>query len=231
MYRPAGPAADFPPPPWIGTDEAGKGDYFGPLVVAAVYSDKDIASSLKALGVRDSKMVADRKARELAMSVRQICREKIAVIELTPVSYNALYERFREEKKNLNHLLAWAHAKAIETVLDLIPCPTAITDQFADARYLRERLRVEMRTPPLDLIQRPRAEENIAVAAASLLARAAFLDWLEKAGKRWGTTLPKGATHVIEAARSFARANGKKALQEVAKLHFRTTEKALQEGM
>ena len=91
--------------PWIGTDEAGKGDYFGPLVSAAVYVDERILERLGTLGVRDSKLLSDRKVQELAKHVRAACRGYFAEVEVPPEKYNRLYADFRKEGKTLNTLL------------------------------------------------------------------------------------------------------------------------------
>jgi ribonuclease HIII len=103
---------------WIGTDEAGKGDYFGPLVSAAVYVDDSIASHLQHLGVRDSKKLSDRKVRELAAAIRnQVGTRVLRVVPLVPSAYNRVQAQFVKEGKTLTTLLAWAHARAIGDLL------------------------------------------------------------------------------------------------------------------
>ena len=212
--------------PWIGSDEAGKGDYFGPLVAAAVYVDDRLRELLATLGVKDSKQLTDAQSRRLAQDVRAVCGDKCAAVEVPPERYNALYEQFRAEGKNLNSLLAWGHSRAIETVLERVPCENVIVDQFADARYIRGRL--ERKTRTLNVVQVPRAEANVAVAAASVLARDRFLWWLERASRDYGMTLPKGAAPQVEVAgRLYVSKFGREALRKVAKLHFKTTERVL----
>ncbi len=214
--------------PWIGSDESGKGDYFGPLVAGAVYVDDRIRELLVTLGVRDSKRLSDPQARRLAQDVRIICGDKCAEVVVPPERYNGLYAQFRAEGKNLNHLLAWGHSRAIETVLARVPCDNVIVDQFADARYIQSRLRGKTRDRPLHVVQVPRAEANIAVAAASVLARDRFLGWLERASRELGMTLPKGASTQVEvAARQLVAKHGRDALARAAKLHFKTTERVL----
>jgi ribonuclease HIII len=216
--------------PWIGTDESGKGDYFGPLISAAVFADDDVADSLRALGVQDSKTLSDRRVRALAPRVRETVGEgRYKVTPIHPARYNELYAQFKAERKNLNSLLAWGHTRSIEDLLGNGLRPRyAIVDQFADARYIKERLMAETRQAGLDVYQFPKAEADIAVAAASILAREAFLDWLDRTSSRLGVTLPKGASpQVVEAAKRIAATGGKEALTEVAKLHFKTTEKVL----
>jgi ribonuclease HIII len=212
--------------PSIGTDESGKGDFFGPLVCAGVYVDAVSADVLQAMGVRDSKRLSDRRCRELAEGIQATCRERYIVVEISPARYNDLYEQFRREGKNLNTLLAWAHARVLENLLSRVACTRAITDQFADPRFVQSKL--QERGKKIDLIQMPRAEVHIAVAAASVLARARFLDRLEALSARFDMTLPKGASRmVVLAGQALVKRFGTAALRQAAKLHFKTTAEVL----
>jgi ribonuclease HIII len=207
--------------PSIGTDESGKGDFFGPLVCAGVYVDASSAGVLQEMGVRDSKRLSDRRCRELADSIKTIRRAQYNVVEISPARYNDLYEQFRREGKNLNTLLAWAHARVLENLLSRVACTRAITDQFADPRFVQSKL--QERGKKIDLIQMPRAEEHIAVAAASVLARARFLERLDELSAQYGITLPKGASPmVVRAGQVLVKQCGTAALRQVAKLHFKT---------
>ena len=208
--------------PHIGTDEAGKGDYFGPLVVAAVYADEVALERLPQAGVRDSKRVSsDRRVWELERAVRQIC-SVFEVVLISPARYNELIEKMR----NLNRLLAWAHSRAIENVLVKEPgCRLAIADQFGDERFLKESLMKRGRE--IELVQQVRAEEDPAVAAASVLARAAFVRGLERLSGEAGVNLPKGATHVLPAAREVYAEGGEEMLRRFAKVHFKTTKQVI----
>jgi ribonuclease HIII len=212
--------------PIIGTDESGKGDYFGPLVAAAVYVDASIASKLTSWGVADSKKFSDSKNIELASKILLLCQDKTAIIEIPPERYNALYEQFKSEKKNLNMLLAWGHAKAIEKLLEKTPCENAISDQFADERFILSKLQEKGRG--LNLIQMHRAEQNVAVAAASVVARARFLQRLAHLSVQYKIELPKGASgEVIIAAKKLVGKYGNEILRRTAKLHFKTTTSVL----
>jgi len=212
--------------PIIGTDESGKGDYFGPLVSAGVYVDEQTAKDLMVYGVKDSKKLSDSKNSELAQKVAEICEGRFAIIEISPEKYNDLYEQFKREKKNLNTLLAWGHAKAIEEILSKVDCKVAVADQFADESFILGKL--QEKGKKLELIQMHKAEENIAVAAASILARARFLEKLSKLSNEYKIDLPKGASQtVIENAKKFVDMYGKELLRKVAKLHFRTTTEVL----
>lgn len=204
--------------PHIGTDEAGKGDYFGPLVVAAAYADETALVRLPQAGIKDSKRVSSLKRLwELEEAVRQICPAHQVVV-INPAKYNELIEKMG----NLNRLLAWAHARALENLLRNVPdCQLAVTDQFGDESYLKGSLMKLGRA--IELRQRVRAEDDPAVAAASMLARAAFVRGLERLSSSVGIELPRGATHVIPAGRQVYEKGGEQLLAIVAKLHFKTT--------
>jgi len=204
----------------IGIDESGKGDYFGPLVIAAVHVTREQETELRAAGVRDSKTLSDKRATVLAGQVRASCPS--TVVAIGPQRYNSLYASF----KNLNRLLAWGHARALENLLEQVACERVIADQFGDERFLKSALMAKGRM--VTLIQKPRAEEEIAVAAASIIARAEFLRRLQELSVLHSVPLPKGASDVvITAGKEFIRQHGAEALDQVAKLHFRTTASVL----
>jgi ribonuclease HIII len=233
---PAGPAAagsaEAPSEtePHIGTDEAGKGDFFGPLVTAGVYVDERTARLLRTLGVRDSKLVSDRELRGLATNIRDVVEdEKRVVIIVAPKRYNELYKQMRSEGKNLNTLLAWAHTRAIEDLIGHGLRPKFIlSDQFGDKRYIENRLMVDTRLSGVPVLQMHRAEADVGVAAASILARDAFLRWIEQTGKALGLTVPKGASpKVIETGKLLVSRFGADGLKDYAKVSFKTMQKVL----
>ncbi|MGZ5498974.1 MAG: ribonuclease HIII, partial [Candidatus Aminicenantales bacterium] len=152
----------------IGTDESGKGDFFGPLVVAAFFMPEGQEQALRQLGVKDSKRTSDARCREIAETLKR-GYPYYSVVTVGPEKYNELWAKLR----NLNRLLAWGHARAIENVLERVPAGKAVTDQFGDERFVRNALLQKGRE--IELVQMPRAEEDPAVAAASILARAEFL--------------------------------------------------------
>jgi len=212
--------------PIIGTDESGKGDYFGPLVSAGVYVDLTTKLLLEKLGVRDSKKLNDNQIRDIAQNIKKVCANQFAVIEISPETYNNLYNQFKSEGKNLNVLLAWAHAKAIEEVLTKVDCENALSDKFANEKFIISKLQEKGKR--IVLRQEHKAEANIAVAAASILARERFLEKLKKLSTELGIDLPKGAsTHVIEQAKKIVEKYGEESLRKIAKLHFKTTESVL----
>ncbi|TLY15712.1 MAG: ribonuclease HIII [Nitrospirae bacterium] len=200
----------------IGSDESGKGDYFGPLVIAAAFVTPEIEPDLKLMEVRDSKRISDGRVLEMARDLRQVCKHSIVAIG--PQRYNELYERIR----NLNRLLAWGHARALENLLEQVTCELAIADQFGDERFILNALLEKGKR--IRLVQRPKAEEDLAVAAASILARAEFLTRLKRLSDEVGTSLPKGASPPVElAARMVVKKHGRERLSTIAKLHFKTT--------
>ena len=212
--------------PWAGVDESGKGDYFGPLVSAAVCVAPDVAAQLAAAGVMDSKKLTDGRVRKLVPEVRRLATWTKTVV--APPRYNTLYDEFRAEGKRLNQLLAWAHVQSIASLLASDCRPAyAIVDQFADKRVIERAARAK--AGDLRIEQFPRAEADVAVAAASIVARGLFLDWMADASERVGVELPKGASPaVVAAARQIVERGGRERLATVAKLHFATTNHVLQ---
>jgi len=205
--------------PHFGVDESGKGDFFGPLVIAGGYVDQGIARKLLDAGVQDSKRIgSDARIRALAQTIRKNANGLVEEVLIGPQRYNELYEKFG----NLNKLLGWGHARVIENLLAKKPdCPRSLSDQFADARVIEQSLLRYGRK--IDVVQRTKAESDVAVAAASILAREAFINWLEHRGKELGLRLERGASaNVKEIAKKLVETKGSGALREVAKVHFRT---------
>jgi ribonuclease HIII len=160
----AGPAATDPGElvSHIDTDEAGKGDYFGPLVCAACYLDADVTRTLRALGVRDSKTLSDGRIRALAGQIRAHLPGRYAVVTVRPPRYNSLYEELRREGKNLNSLVAWGHARAIQDLLGHgVRAEYAVIDKFGGERYLHERLRKDTRRGDMRLEHRTKSSRGL----------------------------------------------------------------------
>ena len=210
--------------PHMGVDESGKGDFFGPLVIAAAYVDETIAKDLKALNVRDSKTITtDKAAQDLAKKIRARLGEKFVVVSIGPSAYNRLYATMG----SVNRILAWGHARAIENLLEKVPtCPRALSDQFGPEQQIQRALQQKGRKIKLE--QRHKAESDIAVAAASILARSGFLTAMDKLGEKYGVKLPKGASDKVkQVAGEIAKKHGGAAFLEVAKCHFKTTDDVL----
>ena len=205
--------------PHFGIDESGKGDFFGPLVIAGVYVDKGIARQLINIGVMDSKRVgSDNRIRALAEEIRRTPGLIYNVVLIGPQKYNSLYEKFA----NLNDLLAWGHARVIENLLEAKPdCKRSLSDKFANENVIKRALLKQGRMIQID--QRTKAESDIAVAAASIFAREKFVQWLDRANKQFGIVLPKGVSAAVKtAAQALVAKHGFDALQSAAKTHFRT---------
>lgn len=208
----------------MGIDESGKGDYFGPLTIAGVCVTEKDEDKLVRAGVKDSKLVSDKQARVIAGKIKSSLREKqYDIVQINPEKYNELYGRIR----NLNRLLAWGHARVIENLLGRNDCTIAVCDQFGDESYIRKALMDKGKSATL--VQSHRAEQDVAVAAASILARDAFLKKLADASRAYGVELPKGASQVVDAARKFVAIHGPEELGKVAKLHFKTTAEVLRD--
>ncbi len=206
--------------PRIGIDESGKGDYFGPLCIAGVYADEKTIPLLKKLGVRDSKEIKDLPLLKMADEIKKIVHYHI--VKINPQKYNELYTQFA----NLNTLLAWGHATTIENLVRQTGCINVTIDQFAAEWVVKTALK--RKKMEINLTQRHRAEEDLVVAAASILSRACFLKGLEDLERELNIKLPKGASDaVVKAAKQVVANQGKDALPKVAKLHFKTTQLVL----
>ncbi len=206
--------------PHFGIDESGKGDYFGPLVVAGVFTDASVTRHLIDAGIMDSKRIGSAaRIRTLAATIRATPGCSWEMVSIGPERYNGMIDTFR----NVNRLLAWGHARVIEKLAAARPdCQRALSDQFARPEVLQRALRDK--NVAITLEQRTKGESDIAVAAASILARERFVDWMEKTSHACGIKLPLGASAaVIEAARQLVARHGQDALAKAAKLHFRTT--------
>jgi ribonuclease HIII len=201
-----------------GVDESGKGDFFGPLVVAAAAISVLERPLLEELYVRDSKKMSDQRAATIAAQLKRHVPYSIVVI--MPEKYNDLYLKIG----NLNKLLAWGHARAIENLLEKTPCDTVISDKFGKEELLERSLMERGKT--IKLIQQVRGESELSVAAASVLARAEFVDCLHRLSQKWQLDLPKGAApQVDQAGMAFVRKYSEEKLNQVAKLHFKNLQK------
>ncbi|MCI0495838.1 ribonuclease HIII [candidate division KSB1 bacterium] len=203
----------------IGTDEAGKGDYFGPLVIAGVLASERQIKIFEEVGVKDSKNLSDSSIRDYAKKIKDFLgKDQFSIIAIKPAKYNQLHESM----KNVNRILAWGHARAIENLLEKnTDCHLAIADQFGDQRFIEDALMKHGRN--IKIIQTPKAERELSVAAASILARNEFVRAMDLMGKNYGMSFPKGATNVIAAAEKFVGKFGSNELNEVVKIHFKTT--------
>ena len=214
--------------PRLGVDESGKGDFFGPLCVAGAYVNESVVKAWKGVGIRDSKDISsDKRIGELAELIR---RTPGCVTTVVPIG-NEAYNRLFAKMHSVNSMLAWGHARVIENLMALQyqmnPTPVrAISDQFAANKETVAKALMSLGRK-IDLIQKHRAEEDLAVAAASILARHEFVTRLAGMGKQYGVEFPKGASAAVDAAaKDFISRHGVEALPKVAKMHFRTALRA-----
>jgi len=214
--------------PRLGVDESGKGDFFGPLCVAGVYINESVINAWKDVGIRDSKNISsDKRIMDLADLIRKTAGCISTVVTIGNEAYNRLYQKMG----SVNTLLAWGHARAIENLMaqrhKMNPAPVrAISDQFAYHKDTVAKALMPLGRS-IELVQRHKAEEDLAVAAASILAREEFVRRLARLEKEFGLVLPKGASAAVDtAAKEFIAKNGVENLSKVAKMHFRTALRA-----
>jgi ribonuclease HIII len=214
--------------PRIGVDESGKGDFFGPLCIAGVYINEGVIAAWKTAGIKDSKNISsDKRIAELAKLIRGTPGCVHSVVPIGNEAYNRLYSKF----KSVNRLLAWGHARVIENLMavsyQMDPPPVrAISDQFAHDKDVVGKAMMKLGRS-IELVQRHKAEEDLAVAAASILARNEFVIRLRDLGREYDMTFPKGASAAVDAAaKEFVAKRGAEELKKVAKTHFRTALRA-----
>ncbi|HEY3897692.1 MAG TPA: ribonuclease HIII [Chthoniobacter sp.] len=205
--------------PHFGVDESGKGDFFGPLVIAGCYTDRGITRILKEAGIQDSKKIgSDKRIRDLADIIKKTQGAVHSVVMIGPERYNDMHRSFG----NLNRLLAWGHATVIENLAKIrTDCPRALSDQFANPAVLNRELKKKGLEIQLD--QQTKAESDVAVAAASILARERFIDWMRAKGRELQVEMPRGASALVkQVARDLMAKHGPEILRSIAKTHFKT---------
>jgi ribonuclease HIII len=205
------------PDEYIGIDESGKGDLFGPLIISAVLIDENTKSELHKIGVKDSKLLTDIQIKKISRQIRRIIPDKkYSIIIINPEKYNQLYTSFR----NLNKLLAWGHSKSIENIVSEHTVSTAISDKFGDEGLIISEL--SKKKININLIQQTKAERYTAVASASILARDKVLSWFERTSEELNLTVPLGAGDVTNITmQKIASIHGKEILSKLVKLHFK----------
>jgi ribonuclease HIII len=218
-----------PPEPFVphgGVDESGKGDFFGPLVIVAVYADDEMKNDLLKIGVKDSKTIkSDKPIYAMTPKIKKCVRGRWTIVSLG----NPAYNRFYAGCNNLNKLLAWGHARAIENLLERAPeCQQVISDKFAADHMIKRELMEKGRC--IELIQRTKAESDPVVAAASILAREGFIRKMSEYSEELGIELPRGASaKVIEVGKQIYQKGGNELLSKYAKMHFSTAKKVAEE--
>ena len=219
--------------PHIGIDESGKGDFFGPLVICAIFiKSKEIEKQLKYIGVKDSKKIHNHNTiKNLSILIKKyIGIESIKIIKINPIKYNELYKKI----KNLNNILAWGHRTALDklqtSLLTLdIHCNLAISDRFSKQGIMptNDYLKKFGKTK---IIQTTKAEESyIAVAGASIIAKANFDQEILLLSQKHNIKLTKGScNNTLQLTSEIIKKYGEKKLTSIAKIHFKILTKALQ---
>ena len=206
--------------PYVGTDESGKGDYFGPLVIAGVYLTPEAGKFLKALGIKDSKELSDYQIKQFANEIRKVNEIIFDVVLISPEKYNQLYEKM----ENLNRLMAWAHARVIENLLNKCDAGDVISDKFGNEKLILDALQERGRS--INLQQVTKAEKFMAVAAASILARESVVKWFSIQSKKYKLDIPKGSSSDVENfAKRFLGKYGEEMTRKLVKIHFKTSNK------
>jgi len=206
--------------PYAGTDESGKGDYFGPLVVAGVYLTPEASKFLKALGIKDSKELSDYQIKQFASEIRKVNEIIFDVVLISPEKYNQLYEKMG----NLNRLMGWAHARVIENLLSKCDAGEVISDKFGNEKLILDAL--QQRGRSINLKQVTKAEKFMAVAAASIMARESVVKWFNTQSKKYKLDIPKGSSSDVENfAKRFIEKYGQEMTSKLVKLHFKTSSK------
>jgi ribonuclease HIII len=166
----------------VGSDEDGKGEWLGPLVVASVVVSPNERKTLVSKGVMDSKLLSLTAIRSTATFIKKTATD-FKIVTVPPVRFNELMMDVKDEGKSLNDLLAWAHSRAIEGVTKkLLKEPKRVRiviDEF-DKLKTETRLGRVINREDFEIIQHPKAEEEVAVAAASILARDEREFWIDK---------------------------------------------------
>ncbi|MFI5237430.1 MAG: ribonuclease HIII, partial [Ignavibacteriales bacterium] len=206
--------------PYIGTDESGKGDYFGPLVFAGVFITPESGQILKSIGVKDSKELGDNRIIELASEIKKIVQNKYDVVFISPEKYNQMWSKMG----NLNRIMGWGHARVLENILNKCDADEAISDKFGNEKIILDALQEKGRT--INLKQITKAEKYSAVAAASILARESVINWFSIASKKLKIKIPKGSSSEVErTAKIILEKHGTEELNKLVKLHFKSSKK------
>jgi ribonuclease HIII len=210
-------------PDWFqahaGLDESGKGDFFGPVVAATVVAQKSMIEAWRAAGVQDSKKIAENQILKLDELIRGTPGAVVKTRFCGMSRYNELMAR---PGANLNRLLAWLHASALEEALATTRVPWGLLDQFTKQPLVQREL-AKKGVKDFELRMRTKAEEDPVVAAASVVARAEFVRQMHTLSKKFGAKLQKGAGPLVkQQAHELIEKLGARALGEFAKLHFRT---------
>ncbi len=210
----------------IGSDEVGTGDFFGPITVVAAYVRKEDIPLLKELGVRDSKDLNDEKIISIAKVIKDVVPFSLMTLK------NEKYNQVQGSGMSQGKMKALLHNQAILNVLEKISPvkPEAILiDQFVQPSTYFQHLKGQKAIANQDVYFSTKAEGiHLAVAAASILARYAFIQYIDKLSEAAGFKIPKGAGAQVDvAAAKLIMSKGRECLPSFVKLHFANTDKAI----
>ena len=212
--------------PFIGSDEVGNGSYFGPLVVCAAFAGPEHFAALKALGVKDSKLLTDAQILTMAPKIKKLLPYKELIV--MPEKYNEIQPQY-----NAVRMKVALHNQAVCLLEPLVSKADGILiDQFTPEKNYRKYLAMETTSPTLPLYFVTKGEQyHLAVASASIICRATFLTTLSTLSKEAGITLPSGAgAKSDDVAAQLISRFGVDVLTRYAKLHFANTKKAIQKA-
>ncbi|MBN2250537.1 MAG: hypothetical protein JW724_00500 [Candidatus Altiarchaeota archaeon] len=194
----------------LGTDEAGKGEWAGPLVIACTALTPGEIRELRTRGVKDSKKLSPKALKDIGYMLLESGIKKDC-LSLKPETYNRKYDEFRREGKNVNDLMAWAHSKLIRKALkDLRYKKARVFIDVFDYGKTKQRLK-GLENKSLEVIQKKGAESEIPVAAASIIAKYVYEKEVDRLNREYSTDLRKVRPEELP----------KETLHKVAKMHFR----------
>lgn len=209
----------------IGSDEVGNGSYFGPLVVCATFVQKEHLQTLTKLGIKDSKLLTDSKMEQLTPILKDMLPHKILIV--SPAKYNEIQGSYNAVKmKSVLHNRALA---LLEQEIAPTKAQGILIDQFTNINNYQKDIQNENPKAKTPIYMITKGEQyHLAVAAASIIARTTFLTALEQEGQTIGYHLPSGAGNNVDIiAAKIIQEKGIQTLNNVAKLHFSNTKKAL----
>ena len=208
---------------WIGSDESGKGDFFGPLIVAGFYAERKIIPYLQQIGVQDSKKMSDKDIEQTGKRLYAAYFDQIKVITMLPEKYNQRYAEMKTKRKNLNDLLAWMHSRIIVDLHDKYHPNGVLIDKFTYDGRMRASLKAMQE---INFMAKTKAESDPFVAAASIIARFHLNRWFTRVSGELDFKLPKGSGSLVyKAAQELVHKIGKEKLNSYAKLHFKNYER------
>lgn len=209
----------------LGSDETGTGDFFGPITVAACFVPADKVALAHELGVKDSKLLTDEYMRKIAPDLREAFVHKVLTLK------NEKYNKVQAQGWSQGKIKALLHNQALKHVLakmEPLKPDAILIDQFAERGIYYNHIKGEKEIIRENVLFSTKAEGlHVSVACASIIARVAFLEEMDRMSTEAGVTLPKGAGKIVdEAAAKIILKHGEEYLKSLTKWHFANTGKA-----